>query len=31
MDPKGRYLVALNKLAIDRFVPVGPLHRRTIS
>jgi nitrous-oxide reductase len=24
--PKGRYLVALNKLAIDRFVPVGPLH-----
>ena len=25
-DPKGRYLVALNKLAIDRFVPVGPLH-----
>jgi nitrous-oxide reductase len=26
MDPKGRYLVALNKLAIDRFLPVGPLH-----
>ena len=26
MSPKGRYLVALNKLAIDRFVPVGPLH-----
>lgn len=25
-NPKGRYLVALNKLAIDRFVPVGPLH-----
>ena len=25
-DPKGRYLVALNKLSIDRFVPVGPLH-----
>ncbi|MBS3936655.1 MAG: Sec-dependent nitrous-oxide reductase [Sulfuritalea sp.] len=24
--PQGRYLVALNKLAIDRFVPVGPLH-----
>jgi nitrous-oxide reductase len=24
--PGGRYLVALNKLAIDRFVPVGPLH-----
>jgi nitrous-oxide reductase len=24
--PKGHYLVALNKLAIDRFVPVGPLH-----
>ena len=26
VDPKGKYLVALNKLAIDRFVPVGPLH-----
>jgi nitrous-oxide reductase len=26
MDPKGHYLVALNKLAIDRFTPVGPLH-----
>ncbi|MCL2346223.1 MAG: Sec-dependent nitrous-oxide reductase [Desulfobulbus sp.] len=26
VSPKGRYLVALNKLAIDRFVPVGPLH-----
>ncbi|MFZ5441946.1 MAG: Sec-dependent nitrous-oxide reductase [Myxococcota bacterium] len=25
-NPKGRYLVALNKLAIDRFNPVGPLH-----
>ncbi len=25
-DPKGHYLVALNKLAIDRFTPVGPLH-----
>jgi len=25
-DPKGHYLVALNKLAIDRFNPVGPLH-----
>src|SRR5574340_1281948 len=24
--PKGRYLVALNKLSIDRFNPVGPLH-----
>jgi nitrous-oxide reductase len=24
--PAGHYLVALNKLAIDRFVPVGPLH-----
>jgi nitrous-oxide reductase len=24
--PKGHYLVALNKLAIDRFNPVGPLH-----
>ncbi|MDD5240566.1 MAG: Sec-dependent nitrous-oxide reductase [Sulfuricella sp.] len=26
MDPRGHYLVALNKLAIDRFNPVGPLH-----
>ncbi len=24
--PAGKYLVALNKLAIDRFNPVGPLH-----
>ena len=24
--PAGKYLVALNKLAIDRFLPVGPLH-----
>jgi nitrous-oxide reductase len=24
--PQGHYLVALNKLAIDRFDPVGPLH-----
>jgi len=26
VSPKGDYLVALNKLAIDRFNPVGPLH-----
>jgi nitrous-oxide reductase len=26
VNPKGRYLVALNKLSIDRFNPVGPLH-----
>ncbi|MEO5367610.1 MAG: Sec-dependent nitrous-oxide reductase [Magnetococcus sp. WYHC-3] len=26
VNPQGRYLVALNKLAIDRFNPVGPLH-----
>lgn len=26
VDPDGKYLVALNKLAIDRFNPVGPLH-----
>ena len=26
VSPDGRYLVALNKLAIDRFAPVGPLH-----
>jgi len=26
MHPKGHYLVSLNKLAIDRFNPVGPLH-----
>ncbi len=24
--PKGKYLIALNKLSIDRFNPVGPLH-----
>ena len=26
MSPKGHYLVALDKLSIDRFNPVGPLH-----
>ena len=26
ITPDGKYLVALNKLAIDRFNPVGPLH-----
>ena len=26
VTPQGKYLVALNKLAIDRFNPVGPLH-----
>lgn len=26
ISPHGKYLVALNKLAIDRFNPVGPLH-----
>jgi cytochrome c5 len=25
-DPRGKYVIALNKLAIDRFNPVGPLH-----
>ncbi|OQX60329.1 MAG: cytochrome C [Helicobacteraceae bacterium 4484_230] len=25
-DPQGEYIIALNKLAIDRFNPVGPLH-----
>jgi nitrous-oxide reductase len=25
-NPKGKYLIALNKLSIDRFNPVGPLH-----
>jgi len=25
-DPQGKYVIALNKLAIDRFQPVGPLH-----
>lgn len=24
--PKGKYVIALNKLSIDRFNPVGPLH-----
>lgn len=26
VSPDGKYLVALNKLAIDRFNPIGPLH-----
>jgi len=26
VKPDGKYLIALNKLAIDRFNPVGPLH-----
>ena len=26
VDPAGHYLISLNKLAIDRFNPVGPLH-----
>lgn len=26
VNPDGKYLVALNKLSIDRFNPVGPLH-----
>ncbi len=26
INPDGKYLVALNKLSIDRFNPVGPLH-----
>ena len=26
VNPDGKYLVSLNKLAIDRFNPVGPLH-----
>ncbi len=26
VSPDGKYLVSLNKLAIDRFNPVGPLH-----
>ena len=25
-DPQGEYVISLNKLAIDRFDPVGPLH-----
>jgi len=25
-DPQGKYIIALNKLTIDRFQPVGPLH-----
>ena len=25
-DPQGKYIIALNKLAIDRFDPIGPLH-----
>ena len=26
VSPDGKYLIALNKLAIDRFIQVGPLH-----
>jgi len=26
VKPRGKYVVAMNKLAIDRFNPVGPLH-----
>jgi nitrous-oxide reductase len=26
VSPDGKYLIALNKLALDRFTPVGPLH-----
>ena len=26
VNPAGKYLISLNKLAIDRFNPVGPLH-----
>ena len=26
LDPRGDYLISLNKLSIDRFNPVGPLH-----
>jgi len=26
VSPKGKYLISLNKWAIDRFQPVGPLH-----
>lgn len=26
INPAGKYLISLNKLAIDRFNPVGPLH-----
>ena len=26
VSPDGHYLIALNKLALDRFTPVGPLH-----
>ncbi|NOX46352.1 MAG: c-type cytochrome, partial [Chlorobi bacterium] len=26
LDPQGDYLISLNKLSIDRFNPVGPLH-----
>ena len=26
VDPRGKYLISLDKLSIDRFNPVGPLH-----
>ena len=31
VNPDGKYLVSLNKLAIDRFNPVGPLHPQITS
>jgi nitrous-oxide reductase len=31
VKPQGKYLVALNKWAIDRFAPVGPLHPQNLQ
>ena len=31
VKPRGKYVVAINKLAIDRFNPVGPLHPQNLQ
>lgn len=31
VKPQGKYLVALNKWSIDRFVPTGPLHPQNLQ